>query len=420
MNRQFVYSGGIPQDVDLLKPQKNAMLGLSGLTESLMGQGTFMNGLACLPGFGLQVVIAPGQLYSLLQVDPTAYGSITADTTHTVMKQGINPDITGLTVTAPTTAGYSKCTLIQGRLIETDGDSAVLPYYNASNPTVAWNGVANGGVAQNTSRKVLIDIQAKAGVQALTGTQVAPTADSGYVGMYVITLAYGALAVVQSNITAHANIPITNQVWNKANNSMTGFVGFYGAKTPPAGYLVCDGSTLNKTDFSELWGKIGGTWGSTTLTFNVPDLRGEFLRGWDNGRGVDGRTFIGAALTISQTIINFDNSLGDVIPGMVVYSAGYSAGTTVLSTTTNSATLSTGALASGNYTVNICRAFGVLQYDSLKSHAHDTGIYIQGGYGDNNWSPNIPYYGASGHQTGMSGGNESRPRNVALLPCIKY
>ena len=62
----------------------------------------------------------------------------------------------------------------------------------------------------------------------------------------------------------------------------------------PAGYLRCNGAALSRTTYATLFSQIGTRFGAgnNSTTFNVPDLRGEFLRGWDNGRGVDsGRAF---------------------------------------------------------------------------------------------------------------------------------
>lgn len=69
-------------------------------------------------------------------------------------------------------------------------------------------------------------------------------------------------------------------------------IAFAGAN-PPAGYLRCDGSTPSRSLYSKLFGAIGTTYGTGngTTTFNIPDLRAEFIRGLDAGRGVDtGRT----------------------------------------------------------------------------------------------------------------------------------
>jgi hypothetical protein len=51
--------------------------------------------------------------------------------------------------------------------------------------------------------------------------------------------------------------------------------------TAPSGYLLCDGSTISRTDFSRLFSAIGATYGSGdgNTTFNIPDLRGVTARG---------------------------------------------------------------------------------------------------------------------------------------------
>ncbi len=59
-------------------------------------------------------------------------------------------------------------------------------------------------------------------------------------------------------------------------------------------FLPCDGSAISRTTYADLFDVIGTVFGvgDGSTTFNVPDLRGEFIRGWDNGAGVDsGRTF---------------------------------------------------------------------------------------------------------------------------------
>jgi microcystin-dependent protein len=67
-------------------------------------------------------------------------------------------------------------------------------------------------------------------------------------------------------------------------------IPFWG-NTAPVGYLPCNGQTVNSGTFPDLVTFLGG--GSSQT---LPDLRGEFLRGWDNGRGVD----IGRAIKTAQ------------------------------------------------------------------------------------------------------------------------
>lgn len=78
--------------------------------------------------------------------------------------------------------------------------------------------------------------------------------------------------------------------------NIVGEICFFGMTTPPAGFLKCNGAAISRTTYAALFAAIGTTWGSGdgATTFNIPDLRGEFLRCWDDGRGVDsGRAFGG-------------------------------------------------------------------------------------------------------------------------------
>ncbi|MET3590389.1 hypothetical protein ABID23_001497 [Bartonella silvatica] len=73
-----------------------------------------------------------------------------------------------------------------------------------------------------------------------------------------------------------------------------GLIGTFAMQAIPNGWLLCDGSAYSRSLYSNLFATIGTTWGSGdgVRTFNVPDLRGMFLRGFDAGRNVDtGRSF---------------------------------------------------------------------------------------------------------------------------------
>ena len=56
---------------------------------------------------------------------------------------------------------------------------------------------------------------------------------------------------------------------------------------PPENFLLCDGSSYNTTVFSDLFAVLGYKYGGSGPNFNVPDLRGEFVRGTANGSGKD-------------------------------------------------------------------------------------------------------------------------------------
>lgn len=52
-------------------------------------------------------------------------------------------------------------------------------------------------------------------------------------------------------------------------------------------WTICGGQALEKADFPELYDAIGGGFGETATTFNVPDMRGQFIRATDRGLGKD-------------------------------------------------------------------------------------------------------------------------------------
>lgn len=73
-----------------------------------------------------------------------------------------------------------------------------------------------------------------------------------------------------------------------------GNISPYAGNAAPTGWLKCNGQLVSRETYSALFGAIGTAWGAGdgATTFRLPDLRGEFIRGWDDGRGIDpGREF---------------------------------------------------------------------------------------------------------------------------------
>ncbi|MGJ0288988.1 phage tail protein [Aliarcobacter cryaerophilus] len=95
----------------------------------------------------------------------------------------------------------------------------------------------------------------------------------------------------------------------------------------PEGYLLCNGQEVSRATYKDLFDVIGTTYGSTSgTTFKVPDLRGEFIRGFDGGRGVDsGRVFgtyqdaTGIDNQVNQTVDLF----ADNVDGPAYFSGSY-------------------------------------------------------------------------------------------------
>lgn len=76
-----------------------------------------------------------------------------------------------------------------------------------------------------------------------------------------------------------------------------GSVTMYAANTAPAGWLECNAAAVSRTTYAGLFAAIGTVFGTGdgSTTFNLPDMRGEFARGWDNGRGIDPARAFGSA-----------------------------------------------------------------------------------------------------------------------------
>lgn len=53
----------------------------------------------------------------------------------------------------------------------------------------------------------------------------------------------------------------------------------------PDGWLLCDGSQISRATYAKLFDVLGTAWGvgDGTTTFDLPDFRGKFLRGVDDG-----------------------------------------------------------------------------------------------------------------------------------------
>jgi len=138
--------------------------------------------------------------------------------------------------------------------------------------------------------------------------------------------------------------------------NLVGQVAFFAMSTAPSGWIKANGAAVSRTTYSALFAAIGTTFGAGdgSTTFTLPDLRGEFVRGWSDGSSVD----------------------------------------------------------SG-------RAFGSNQAQAIQAHTHPVHYAETAGNGT---SRNQVAASSSPTSTpsGSTGGTETRPRNVALLACIKF
>jgi microcystin-dependent protein len=155
-------------------------------------------------------------------------------------------------------------------------------------------------------------------------------------------------------------------VLTTANNLVpSGAVMPFAMVTPPSGWFECNGQAISRTTFANLYNAIGITYGNGdgSTTFNVPDIRGYFVRGYDDGRGIDsGRTF---GSTQNDTVGSHDTEV--LIHATSKEASGYGLTQTASFPDRVMVTSSTGQGITANYT-----------------------------------------------------GTETRPKNIALMYCIKY
>jgi len=69
----------------------------------------------------------------------------------------------------------------------------------------------------------------------------------------------------------------------------SGLIAAFASPFAPDGWLECAGQEISRATYANLFAVIGTNWGAGdgSTTFHLPDLRGQFLRGWDHGRGFD-------------------------------------------------------------------------------------------------------------------------------------
>ena len=148
-------------------------------------------------------------------------------------------------------------------------------------------------------------------------------------------------------------------------------IPFWGSNTPQ-GWLICNGDTVNRNTYIKLFLITGTSWGAGngTTTFNLPDLRGQFLRGIDGTANVD--------------------------PDKDLRTAKYSGG-------------------------NVGNNVGSYQTDELTSHQHQINLpFISGQVGGSTAYRKSGGGSSTNPFTSTTGGNETRPKNAYVNFIIKY
>lgn len=170
-----------------------------------------------------------------------------------------------------------------------------------------------------------------------------------------------------------------------------GMILWWPTTTAPDGFIECNGAAISRTAFNNLFAIIGTSFGAGdgSTTFNIPDLRGEFIRGYDDGRGIDSGRVFGSLQ--GYTISDHNHALNK---SSFAHYHDYAAMTGVAPVTTN-VVLGGSAALTGYFPSN--------------TNQQTTDWRLQDG--------GLAY---TELVTGTTAGTETRPRNVALLPVIKW
>lgn len=296
MDRVTTYVGAVPSAKDVLKLGQFAMTGLGKIADGVFGTGTIVNGFTCEPTSpaSLAVVLGPGEVYELESLEATAVSALPSDTAHQIVKQGVLLDSAQLGITPPATSGYSQVFLIQVQYADSDTSTQVLNYYNSADPgTPFWGPPVNGvgsGQAQSTVRAGTVAYQVKAGAPAITGTQVAPTADAGWTGLFTITVANGATSISSGNITKLSTAPFIKvklpdvpawvQRGEYAFANDAGSANVVAITLDPVPASLGDGGfhifvkKVNAANTGAMTGTIGLADGNTAGPYNIVDQNG--------------------------------------------------------------------------------------------------------------------------------------------------
>jgi phage-related tail fiber protein len=176
-------------------------------------------------------------------------------------------------------------------IFDSDGDLIIIGNYSET-----FKPVTADGVAKDLYMKVITEVSS---ADAVT-LQVDPSvvmASQDYVNERLKDKAEKTHEHNWSEIKEKPSVfPPSNHTHDDIKQRVpTGSIITFPTNTVPNGFLECNGAVLSRTAFADLFKIIGTTYGNTNLNnFRLPDLRGEFIRGWDHGRGIDRARTIGS------------------------------------------------------------------------------------------------------------------------------
>ena len=283
----------------------------------------------------------------------------------------------------------------------------------------------NAVVTYSNTVNQLLALKANLASPEFTGTPRSTTPTTGDNSSRIATTAFTTASVSTLQSTVNSAIAALQDLINSTRPVPAGAVFYMASTTVPYGYLECNGDWVLKDSYVDLWQALGspalGT-GANAGKFKLPDLRGEFVRGWDHDRGID-RNFnnTGSREIRSWQIgsLHLHNDEADAYTGGIWNNmwndgSGY--------THANDS-----VQPYGNGHANQL-GYDAMTFEWLGAYANTTRLP---------WNSNNPLFGSNIYEwkSGGSGGISlqpgttyrsnhwifmARPRNVALMPIIKW
>jgi len=276
------------------------------------------------------VTIASGSNKFVI-TDGTSVYNVTNDTFSNITVEG-NADIQG-TLSVSGAATFKSTVTVEGAAV-VSGAASFLSGVSVSGALIAKgtntfagantfsNTVTVAGVAGFKSHVNVSGNMSVGGTTSITGAALfastvtvvgagtfkSNVSVSGNMNIAGNTSIGGTVTIVGANVQA-ANAKVCASAFYGDATNMTGLLPSgvilpYGASASPTGFLLCNGQAVNRSTYSSLFAIVSSLYGNGdgSSTFNVPDLRGRFVAGWDAGTSV--LTSVTANMVLGSSIAN--------------------------------------------------------------------------------------------------------------------
>ena len=304
--------------------------------------------------------LTAGTFVSLNLTGALTYGTATGNRTVSTSATITNGTITSGVIPTGTfgTTTSTAATITSGTIANLASTTGTIATLNSTTGTIATLNSTTGTIG-NLSTTLAGDFTISSGTGTLGTTGV--TAGT-----------YGASTVIPQ-IVVDAKGRVTTVSTSAVSGTEVGSIIAWTTGTAPSGYLHCDGAAINRTTYAALFGVLSTTYGTGdgSTTFNIPDYRGRFLRGFASGQATDPDR--------STRTNRGDGTTGDNV--------------------------------------------GTKQVDEIKSHNHTAPatfnfVTQKAGVGPNDYPAGAQLQ--TQNATALSGGNETRPTNIYVMWCVKF